>query len=342
MSRLISLFRRKSATAGWLLARTSRPQTHLALIALDDRCVPSVIAEFSPLPTPNSGPAGIATAGDGSFWFCERSANKVAHLSTSGVLTEYSVPTANSAPERMTVSPDGWVWFTERYGRKIGRISQAGGAIKEFVLPGSGEFPTAVTTPSDGTVWFASNEQPNTARLGRISPTGVITKLPAAATNTFVTGLTSGPDGNLWVAEASNYWGDGIAKVNTAGWGTFTNYKLPDRAALPQSIVTGLDGNLWFTVVNGNAIGRMTASGGLTRFALPTGSSPEGITLGPDGAMWFTEQSGNRIGRISTAGALSEVDVPTLASQPFGITSGRDGRLYFTEYGGNRIGKVVV
>jgi virginiamycin B lyase len=343
MSRLRSLLRRgTSAKASLILTPISQPRTHLALDVLEDRCLPSVIAEFAPLPTPKSGPAGIATAGDDSIWFCERTANKVARLSTSGVLTEFAVPTASSAPERMTVSPDGWVWFTERYGHKIGRISQAGGAIKEFALPGYGEFPTAITTRSDGTVWFASNEPPTTARLGRIGPTGVITMLAAGATNTYITGLTSGPDGNLWVTEASNDWGDGISKVNTAGWGTFTNYKLPNRAALPQSIVTGPDSNLWFTESNGNAIGRMTASGGLAQFALPTGSGPEGITRGPDGNLWFTEQSGNRIGRVSTDGALSGVDVPTLSSQPFGITTGRDGRLYFTEYGANRIGKVVV
>jgi virginiamycin B lyase len=145
-----------------------------------------------------------------------------------------------------------------------------------------------------------------------------------------------------WLAEASNYWGDSISKVKTAGWGTFTNYRLPNRAALPQSVVTGPDGNLWFTESNGNAIGRMTTRGGLTQFALPSGSSPEGITRGPDGGMWFTEQSGNRIGRMSTDGILTEVEMPTSSSQPFGITTGRDGRLYFTEYGGNRVGKVIV
>jgi sugar lactone lactonase YvrE len=339
MQWLRSLSRR---AAGLRRPRPARPRTRLALETLEGRWVPSTVTELPLLPTPNAAPAGITTAPNGSVWFTEKGANKVARLSTAGVLTEYAVPTAASSPEKITASPDGWVWFTERSGRKIGRISQAGGPIAEFALTGVGEFPTAITTRSDGTVWFASNQQPSVARLGKISPTGVITELPTAASRTYITGIASGPDGNLWVTEVSSYWGDGVAKVNTAGWGTFTNYKLPNHAAGPQSIVSGPDNNLWFTESNGNAIGRITTGGLLTEFALAACSGPQQITRGPDGALWFTEQSGNRIGRMTTAGALTEYAVPTLASQPVGITTGADGNLYFTESAGNRIGKVVV
>jgi virginiamycin B lyase len=308
---------------------------------LEDRWVPSTVTEFPSLPTANAGPAAITTAHDGSLWFTEKGANKLGRLTTAGVLTEYAVPTAASAPEMITATPDGNVWFTERYGRNIGRINQAGGAIAEFAVPGTGAYPTAIATVGS-TVWFASGDSAATARLGTISATGTITRLATGATRTTITGIVGGPDGNLWVTEVSSYWGDGVAKVVTSGYGRFTNYKLPTRASGPQSITVGADQNLWFTEKTTGKIGRITTAGVLTEFALASGSGPQQITAGPDGALWFTEQSGNQIGRITISGAVTEYAIPTASSQPFGITTGQDGNLYFTEGAGNKIGEVVV
>jgi virginiamycin B lyase len=295
---------------------------------------------MAPLPTANAAPTGITSAYDGSLWFTEKSANKLGRLA-NGVLTEYTVPTAASAPDQITATPDGNVWFTERYGRKIGRVNQAGGAVAEFTVPGVGAYPTAIATVGSA-VWFASADSAATARLGTISPTGTITQLATGATRTTITGITGGPDGNLWVTQVSSYWGDSVARVATAGWGSFTDYRLANRSAGPQSITAGPDGALWFTESNGDKIGRITTGGAVTEFALATGSQPQQIVASPDGALWFTEKGTGKIGRLSTSGALTELALPTASSQPFGLTRGRDGNLYFTEQGGNRLGEVVV
>src|SRR5439155_6426898 len=69
----------------------------------------------------------------------------------------------------------------------------------------------------------------------------------------------------------------------------------------PGGITAGPDGNLWFTEIASNNIGRISTAGVITEFAVPTANSaPFGITAGPDGNLWFTEQNGNQIGRIST------------------------------------------
>ena len=308
---------------------------------LEDRCLPSTITELPVLPTANAAPTGITTAADGSIWFAERSANKLGRIGTNGVLTEYNVPTANSAPEYLTATPDGNVWFTERYGRNIGRISDSGGAIAEFAVPGTGAYPTAIATVGS-TVWFATADSAATARLGTISATGTITQLATGATRTTITGIVGGPDGNLWVTEVSSYWGDEVAKVSTSGWGHFTNYRLPNHSAHPQGITVGPDNSLWFTESAGNAIGRITTSGTLTEFALPTGSAPQQIVSGPDGALWFTEKGTDKIGRMTTSGQLTELAVPTASSQPIGLTKGLDGKLWFTEQSGDRLGQVLV
>jgi streptogramin lyase len=64
--------------------------------------------------------------------------------------------------------------------------------------------------------------------------------------------------------------------------------------------VTGPDGNLWFTEYWGNKIGRITPTGTITEFPIPTkGAGSVGIALGPDGNLWFTEFATNKIGRVT-------------------------------------------
>jgi len=315
------------------------PFTLLSGSGLLERVALAGISEI-PVPTVRSAPTGITSAADGSLWFTEKNANKIARMTMAGVFSEYVIPTTASAPDAITTSPDGYVWFTERYGRKIGRIAQAGGAIAEFLVPGVGAYPTAITTDSTGKVWFASNQQPATARIGWISSSGVITMLATAASLTTITALVAGPDGNLWATQVSTYWGDSVAKIYTAGFGTFTNYKLTDHAAGPRSITIGPDHNLWFTESNSDRIGRITTAGVFAEFPLPAGTRPQQIVTGADGHLWFTGPASNQIGQITTGGQVTELTVPTVSSQPFGITRNLDGHIYFTEQSGNQIGKV--
>jgi streptogramin lyase len=127
----------------------------------------------------------------------------------------------------------------------------------------------------------------------------------------------------------------------------------------PLNIVAGPDGNLWFAedgLVEGGAgaIGRITPSGKVTEFVLPTpagfNSGAFDIAAGPDGNLWFTwsEQVATevdpftiRIGRITTSGAISSFLVATDATnRAFGIATGPDGGLWFPEGWVDRIGRM--
>src|SRR5690349_4963958 len=58
--------------------------------------------------------------------------------------------------------------------------------------------------------------------------------------------------------------------------------------ALPTGIIQGPDANRWFAEFAANKIARITASGTITEFALPTaGSGPLYLTVGPDNNIWF-------------------------------------------------------
>jgi streptogramin lyase len=130
---------------------------------------------------------------------------------------------------------------------------------------------------------------------------------------------------------------------------SITEFLLPQHGILPPSgsanqIVAGPDGNLWFTENDtvSNAIGRITPSGQITEFKVPTdGGDPFGITVGPDGNLWFTENFGDKIGRITPSGQITEFPIGLSHQFTEGITTGPDGNLWFAENGGHAIAKMT-
>jgi len=144
----------------------------------------------------------------------------------------------------------------------------------------------------------------------------------------------------------------GLLSLSTApAWaaaGTITEFPIPTASSTPRGITAGPDGNLWFTELDGNKIGRITTGGSITEFPLPStcgssaGCGPAGITAGPDGNLWFTEFDGGNIARITPSGSFTGAfHIPTRTSRPYGITAGPDGNLWFTEQIANKIGRIT-
>lgn len=120
-------------------------------------------------------------------------------------------------------------------------------------------------------------------------------------------------------------------------------------AARALSMTAGPDGNLWFSGFRYfgdiyDEIGRVTPSGQVTEFPLPTRIPREtgipAIVTGPDNNLWFTEKGASKIGRITTSGQITEFSLPSGDRQPAGIAAGPDGNLWFTEEAGNKIGRI--
>jgi len=120
-----------------------------------------------------------------------------------------------------------------------------------------------------------------------------------------------------------------------------TEYAIPTPNSLPESILLGPDGALWFTETAGNKIGRITpVSGKITEYQA-TGA-PWDLIVGPDGAFWFTETNGNKIGRMTVNGVITnQFTIPTPNSGPRRIVIGPDNAMWFTEYTGNNIGRIT-
>jgi streptogramin lyase len=164
-----------------------------------------------------------------------------------------------------------------------------------------------------------------------------ITELPVPQPSSGPTGVTTGPDGNIWFTE---YFRNSIGVIDVTTH-KIKHFHIATTLARPVQIATGPDGNLWFTESIGNKIGKITPAGVITDFALNIPKSdPIGIVSGPGGLLWFTELDANRLASISpTTGAITGYAIPTAHSHPGYITVGSDGALWFTENTANKIGR---
>ena len=207
-------------------------------------------------------------------------------------ITEFQL-IGSSDPEPITAGPDGNMWFTSHFPDRIDRISPSG-VITQYPVPSPFEQPYNITAGPDGAVWFAAVGgalSTASAGIGRIDPvSGTITEFPQPA-GSRPYGIATGPDGNLWTTDLSSHR---ISLTTTSGTTTVFPSTTYNR---PLNIIAGPDGALWFTEDGmveggGGAIGRMTTSGSLSEYLLPTPlghySGAGRITVGPDGNLWFT------------------------------------------------------
>jgi virginiamycin B lyase len=111
--------------------------------------------------------------------------------------------------------------------------------------------------------------------------------------------------------------------------GDITYFKLPQPGAQARELISGPDGEIWYTDSGKNAIGRISTRGVFSSYQLPNdpGRGPESLTIGPDGAVWFTEGGANMIGRLSAdafAGSPSSTPtpIPTLSSGMMKVLAG--------------------
>jgi streptogramin lyase len=218
------------------------------------------IKEFSTGLNPVSQPNDITAGADGNVWFTDEGNTKaIGRVTPAGTITEFSsglIEPAMSFPNELTGGPDGNVWFTDDGSPSaIGRVTP-NGTITEFdtgLNPQSA--PDSLTAGPDGDVWFADQAAAHRA-IGRISPSGTITEFDKGLSASLPDDITVGADGNLWVEQSMT---GAVARISPAGAITeFTAGFDPMGGADGDAIVSGPDGNLWFTDRGEpNAIGRV-------------------------------------------------------------------------------------
>src|SRR5262249_23600489 len=152
--------------------------------------------------------------------------------------------------------------------------------------------------------------------------------------------------GNIWFTEP------GAIGIFNPTSHAVTEVHLPSATQIPTAIMTGPDGNIWFTesVPQGgsfasSAVGiiNSTTDSYVTEIALPATSQPSGITRGSDQDIWVTEKGAGAIAQIQVLNnptqdsLLRTLSIPTNVvthPAPIGITSMSNGTLAFADSGG--------
>src|SRR6266508_3388650 len=194
--------------------------------------------------------------------------------------------------------------------------------FSEFPVPTADSQLRGITAGPDGNIWFS--EQLG-KKIGRITPSGVITEFPITGSLVSPEEMPAGPDGNVWFSDFIS-----VGRVTPSG--TITRFPIASNS-FPGGIVTGPDGNIWFTLfaTDHQRIGRISPAGGVvTEFPVFGTIQLKGLTTGPDGNLWFTDPLSNQVGRMTTSGAVTLFPLPAGVTGPYEIVTGPDGNLWFT------------
>jgi virginiamycin B lyase len=125
-------------------------------------------------------------------------------------------------------------------------------------------------------------------------------------------------------------------------------YHTPTPDSSPADLAFDAQGNLWFTELNANRIGKLDpakakslSSEGITEYELPhPNSKPHFLTIAKNGIIWFTEGA-NRIGSLDPkTGEIKEYNIPSPHSEPHQIIECQNGLIWFLEFQTNKIGRL--
>ncbi|HSZ69455.1 MAG TPA: IPT/TIG domain-containing protein [Solirubrobacteraceae bacterium] len=286
-------------------------------------------------PTGFKGLMSIAPGPEEHLWFSSTtgSVSGLGQMTTAGtILHEYTL-SEQDFPEAIAEGADHNMWFTEWNKSKIGRITPSG-TITEYALP-EGREPFDIVKGPDGNMWFTEQGQGTSwGKIGKITTAGVITEyaLPEVANEPVPVDITAGPEESLWFTLAYRLTGGAakIDKITTAG--AITEYKLPKCVEYdedPYGITEGPDGNLWYTQVTCDKIGKMTPAGVFTEYKAGP-EEPREITAGSDGDLWYTAwgNDSSHVIKMTTAGVISTEYALQQNNGAAGITAGPDKKIW--------------
>ncbi len=316
------------------------------------------ISEF-PLPGVNTKPVGITYGPDGNLWIAEAGANQIASFDpTTDVAQVHSIGgTSNHEVEGITVGPDQNIWFTETAANAIGMFNLTTQTFAKAIPLGSGAYPTGITSGPDGNIWVTESQIQYEVSYGTVAVYNLATGKVTPFVNQYLNGLrlgaiTPGPgtSKDLW---ASGGQSGQVLEVTTSGAMNATTLTTTDGSETPTSIVSDLNGNLWFTQPDDYQVGVFDPQTDLsTEFSLASdawGPEPQAIALDPlTGSLWFVASTYDDavlvIGEVNpVTDAITTFDafLDFLTPDATAITfDPEDGYFWFTDQGDSRIGFV--
>jgi virginiamycin B lyase len=249
------------------------------------------------------GIMGIAIDRLGNVWFAEQYANYIGRFTPSTrTFKIYPLPPYRghtAGPQDLLFDNAGNLWFTELLGNAIGRLNPTTGQIHIYPIPTANLLPYGLTLGHDGTIWFSSLAS---GKIGRLDPATGAVRLYTLPQPTPAMELTTTPDGSIWFA---GYQSGILGQINPQT-GQITTSIPPSPLGLRSGLyglISDAQGNLWFTYIGNNAIGKFIPANGhyiLYQIPIPD-SGPFGLAFSRQGTIVFTESaaSANSIGVLT-------------------------------------------
>ena len=202
------------------------------------------------------------------------------------------------------------------------------GTLKQFKVPTANSQPRSITNGSDGNRWFTEGTDFTNApaKLGRITPAGVVTEFPADCNFCILTGVAQGPGSILYLTSNN----PDLLRFDIATSTFLTSVPMPNSNALAGEIAIAGD-DIWITDFNNDVVWRYRISTGL--FSSVPVTDPADVAVDQGGNAWFTQPESNgsgtgTIGRIEAATmAVTTTQVNAAAR---GIAVATDGQVWFT------------
>jgi streptogramin lyase len=288
---------------------------------------PSVTGIFDLPDTPGQ----VALGPDGNVWVAINATDPdFAKIAPDGTVTPYTATDVDiKSVYGITAGPDGTMWATMPNSVVKFSVSNPAAAVRTTNTDLAN--PQRIVTGPDLKLWTASADKVVTFDQAT----------PQTPTNYTVTGMsargiTSGNDGNLYVAD---FGGGRIIKMTTAG--------VPTPITVgggPQEVASGPAGQVAYSNPGANpeALGLINGIVPTTPLTFASPPDPFGVTLGQDGAYWFAQSNSPALGRYTTSGDYTTVGNfpdPTLNVPRF-ITQGAGNTLWVTFAVGKKIARV--
>jgi virginiamycin B lyase len=221
------------------------------------------------------------------------------------------------------------------------------GNFHEYALPDSNSGLMRPAIDHAGRIWFGEMGHnllavfdPHTQKFQQITP-------PRGRSG--IMGVVVASDDTIWFAEQyANYIGHYFPAT-----GQFQTYPLPALTipdpghsgqtltlpSAPNDLALDKHGNVWFTEINADALGRLdTLSGLIQQYPLSVKKSaqtlnPYGIAIDPQGYVWFTEASANHLGHLDpTTGLVSYYTMQGSSTPLMEIAADAHGIIWATSF----------
>ncbi|GAC1657409.1 MAG: hypothetical protein NVS4B7_02820 [Ktedonobacteraceae bacterium] len=228
----------------------------------------------------------------------------LAAITATGHFQEYSLPQTNSGLMRPTIDHEGRIWFGEMGHNYLATFDPRTQTFQQRTPPHGRNGIMGILVAPDDSIWFAEQYANYIGHYFPSSATYQTYSLPT---------LTIPDPGN-----------------------TAKSLSLPSA---PNDMALDAHGNIWFTELNADSIGKLDPHTGLFQhYSLASTSSvqklyPYGITVDPQGRVWFTQSINDQVGRLDpSTGKITYFTMEGPLNQFMEIASDAHGTLWITTF----------